>query len=342
MAKFNLASLLNNQPPAATNSAKGNFEIVPISVFDIEPSQDNFYSVEQIQELKAAIEIAGGIKQNGVVVPLGNGKYKAIAGHRRRLALIELVQEGKTEYEFFPCKIEESEVKAQRQADREELLLILTNSQREKSDWEKMEEVRRLRAILERNQEKGIRSKLADALNTSQTAVARLDAIAKHLIPEFKQEMKENRLGVSAAYELSGLPESEQRQALKECSDHRGLSIDAVRQKKQAPTAIKTPPEVVAMPEEMPKEKNFISKLAAEEAPPPESPSAAPSSVPPAENKSALDIATADKISVLQQIDVVKEMLLDLTAEKFIDDEALMLIMQALDFYIRQEGWKSG
>ena len=139
MGKFNLASLLNNQPPAAANSPKSSFEIVPISIFDIEPSQDNFYSVEQIQELKTAIELAGGIKQNGVVVPLGNGKYKAIAGHRRRLALMELVQEGKPEYEFFPCKVEKSEEEVQKQADREELLLILTNSQREKTDWEKME-----------------------------------------------------------------------------------------------------------------------------------------------------------------------------------------------------------
>ena len=340
MAKFNLASLLNNQPPAATNSVKGNFEIVPISVFDIEPSQDNFYSVEQIQELKAAIEIAGGIKQNGVVVPLGNGKYKAIAGHRRRLALIELVQEGKTEYEFFPCKIEESEVEAQRQADREELLLILTNSQREKSDWEKMEEVRRLRAILERNQEKGIRSKLAESLNTSQTAVARLDAIAKHLIPEFKQEMKENRLGVSAAYELSGLPEFEQRQALREYSDGKGFSVDAARQKKQSAAAVKTPPETVAMPDEMPKEK-VASKLAEESEPPAEKQPDIETLVLPAKNESVTGMAAPGKINILQQIDVVKEMLLDLTAEKFIDDVALMLIMQALDFYIQQEGWES-
>lgn len=340
MGKFNLASLLNNQPPAAANSPKSSFEIVPISIFDIEPSQDNFYSVEQIQELKTAIELAGGIKQNGVVVPLGNGKYKAIAGHRRRLALMELVQEGKPEYEFFPCKVEKSEEEVQKQADHEELLLILTNSQREKTDWEKMEEVRRLRAILERNQEKGIRSKLAEALNTSQTAIGRLDAIAKHLIPEFQQEMKENRLGVSAAYELSGLSEAEQRQALSECLGGKGFSVDAARQKKQSAPAIKTPPEVVAMLNEMPKEKIVIPKLAAEEKPPAEKQAVLSRPIPSVAIKSIPEMVTGDKINVSQQIDVIKEILFDLSANKIIDNGAVALIIQALDFYRLQEGWK--
>lgn len=240
MGKFNLASLLDNQPQGKAKEKperdqKKAFEVVPISVFDIVPSEENFYSVEQIQELKTAIELAGGIKQNGVVVPLGNGKYKAIAGHRRRLALIALVEEGKPEYEFFPCKIEDSEEEARVQADREELLLILTNSQRDKTDWEKMEEVRRLRGIMERNHQKGIRTKLAETLNASPASIGRLDAIAKHLIPEFKEEMREKRLGVSAAYELSGLPEEEQRRALEEYKENNGFSVEAARQKKEVP-----------------------------------------------------------------------------------------------------------
>lgn len=339
MSKFNLACLLNNQP-SAKDSPKVDFQIVPISVFDIEPSQDNFYSVEQIQELKAAIEIAGGVKQNGVVVPVGDGKYRLIAGHRRRLALIALVQEGKAEYEFFPCKIEKSEIEAQKQADREELLLILTNSQREKTDWEKMEEVRRLRAILERNQEKGIRSKLAEALNTSQAAIGRLDAIAKHLIPELQQEMKENRLGVSAAYELSGLPELEQRQALREYSEGKGISVDAARQKKQSAAAVETPPEVVVMLDEMPKEK-IRPKLAAENEPPAEKQPDIEITVPLAKNEPVAGIAAPGKINILQQIDTAKELLKDLAAEKLIDGEALALIMKALNFYRQREGWES-
>ena len=278
MSKFNLASLLNNQPPAK-DSHKRDFEIVPISVFDIEPSQDNFYSVEQIQELKAAIEIAGGIKQNGVVVPLGNGKYKLIAGHRRR-------------------------------------------------------------AILERNQEKGIRSKLAEALNTSQAAIGRLDAIAKHLIPELQQEIRENRLGISAAYELSGLPESEQRQVLSEYSDGKGFSVDAARQKKQSAAAVKTPPETVAMLDEIPKEK-IRPKLAAESELPAEKQSDIEIPVSTAKKEPVVGMAAPGEINILQQIDTAKELLEGLAAKKFINGEVLALIVKVLDFYRHKEGWDS-
>lgn len=243
MGKFNLSSLLNNQPQAEEAKPEGKpkkaaFEVVPISVYDIEPSEDNFYSVEQIQELKTAIELAGGIKQNLLVVPMGGGKYKAIAGHRRRLASIALVEEGKTQYEFVPCKIEENEEDAKAQADREELLLILTNSQREKTDWEKMEEVRRLRVVLERYKQKEkvpgrVRDIIAEALKTSAAQVGRLDAISKHLIPEFQGEMKTGRLGLTAAYELSGLPEKQQKQAFAEYREKGGFSISDVKQKKE-------------------------------------------------------------------------------------------------------------
>jgi len=303
MGKFNLASLLDNQAQQKAGkpqAGKDNFEIVPISVFDIEPSADNFYSVEQIEELKTAIELAGGIKQNGVVVPLGNGKYKVIAGHRRRLALLKLVKEGKPEYEFFPCKIESSEAEAQKQADREELLLILTNSQREKTDWEKMEEVRRLRLILERNGQKGIRHKLAAALETSPTAIGRLDAISKHLIPEFKEEMREQRLGVSAAYELSGLPEAEQQQALREYAADQGFSVAAVRGKKKAAA-------------EMQKTEPIL---------------------PPADSENK------NTENTLRLIGAAQKFLRELAAQKAVDSEVLAVIMKAVDFYKRREGWK--
>lgn len=70
-------------------------EIKKISVFDLVPSEDNFYSMREIEELKAAIEIAGKVLQNLTVVPLDGGKYKVIAGHRRRLASLALVERWK-------------------------------------------------------------------------------------------------------------------------------------------------------------------------------------------------------------------------------------------------------
>ena len=83
MGKFNLNQILNNasrqaaeggdNPPRPTES-----EIKKISVFDLVPSEDNFYSMREIEELKAAIEIAGKVLQNLTVVPLDGGNTKSL------------------------------------------------------------------------------------------------------------------------------------------------------------------------------------------------------------------------------------------------------------------------
>lgn len=103
MGRFNLNQILSDTSKAAAGggSAKprpSESRYEKLSVFDLVPSEDNFYSMREIGELKAAIEIAGKVLQNLVVVPLGDGKYKVIAGHRRRLASIELVNGGKPEF----------------------------------------------------------------------------------------------------------------------------------------------------------------------------------------------------------------------------------------------------
>lgn len=155
MGKFNLNQILNN---ASRQAAEGGdnpprpaeSEIKKISVFDLVPSEDNFYSMREIEELKAAIEIAGKVLQNLTVVPLDGGKYKVIAGHRRRLASLALVEDGKPQYEFVTCSVEPNEEAAEDQEIRDGLNLIVTNSQREKTAWDKIEEVRYLRDVLER------------------------------------------------------------------------------------------------------------------------------------------------------------------------------------------------
>lgn len=186
-----------------------------MSVFDLVPSEDNFYSMNDIEELKSKIELAGKVLQNFIVVPLGGGKYKVLSGHRRRLAVLALVEEGKPEFEFVPCTIEVDEQDAEVRAIREEIMLIAANSQREKTAWDKIEETRRTRALLEkiRKQEKlpgDMRKLVAQTLNTSPAQIGRFDAIIRNLCPEFTEELKADRINISTAYELSGLSAEEQ------------------------------------------------------------------------------------------------------------------------------------
>ena len=234
------------------------------------PSEDNFYSMREIGELKAAIEIAGKVLQNLVVVPLGDGKYKVIAGHRRRLASIELVNDGKPEYEFVPCVIEPTEEAADEQEIRDGLDLIVTNSQREKTAWDKIEEVRYLREVLEKAKTKprfvellrrivektfedgelqtdGTRDFIAKVLHTSTTQIGRYDTIIRHLSPEFTEELKADRINLSTAYELAGLPVENQNAAFKEYHLTGAISIKAAREwKRPAPPA--PPAENTATP----------------------------------------------------------------------------------------------
>ena len=113
-----------------------------------------------------------------------------------------------------------------------------------------MQETKHLHDVLRRYKARGgklpgrVREIIADTLNTSTTQVGRLGAISKNLISEFQEEMRERRLGISAAYELSGLPEEQQKQAFAEYREKGGFTVDDVKQRKepQRPAAPLPPP----------------------------------------------------------------------------------------------------
>ena len=273
MAKFNLNQILSEASKAAASGGEpiprpAESRIERISVFDLVPSEENFYSMREIDELKAAIEIAGKVLQNLVVVPMDGGKYKVIAGHRRRLASIALVEEGKPQFEFVPCDIEPNEEAAEDQEVRDGLMLIVTNSQREKTAWDKIEEVRFLREVLEKARTKprfvavlqnivatafggaevqadGTRDFIAKVLHTSTTQIGRYDAIIRNLCPAFKAELQEDRINISTAYELSGLNPADQQAAFEDYRESGEISIRTARERKQdtPPAAeVKQPP----------------------------------------------------------------------------------------------------
>ncbi len=256
MAKFNLNQLLGGGKVEGGDGRAGNqeYKITHISVHDLEPSQGNFYSTEQIEELKASIA-AFGIKQNLVVKPLEGGKYRVIAGHRRRLALLSLAEEGKQEFEKAPCIIETEEDEL-----RERLLLITTNSTaRQLSDWEKVKQAQELKALLEQIKKRDkipgrLRELIASALDTSPAQVGRMEAITKNLTPEFQEELKEGRVNMSTAYEISGMPEEQQREVYAEYQERGSMSMKDAKEKKQE-AKVESAPEPEREPKPKPEEK---------------------------------------------------------------------------------------
>lgn len=190
-----------------------------ISYSKLVPSEDNFYSMQEIEELKTAIELAGRVLNNLVVTPLEDGKYKILSGHRRHRAVGMLLDEGKTEYEFLPCSVEQ--IADTDRAVREQVLLIAANSQREKTTWDKLEEVRRMRDLQRQAKaEQGLNGRVRDlvarSLNISSSRVAKYDSILNNLISPLMEEIKADNLPISTAYELSKL-NTEQQQAAFTC-----------------------------------------------------------------------------------------------------------------------------
>ena len=252
---FDIMSLQKGrgQVQARSRADEGRAVLKYIDVEDLVPSEDNFYSMSAIDELAGLIELSGGVKQPGLVVPLGGGKYKLLSGHRRRLASLQLVKQGKEAYRKMPCMVEDMGRDVERDAEADELraideaiLLITTNGQREKTDWDKVQEVTRLRALLEKKRrfEKipgETRKIIAEQLGTTPAQVGRYDSIAKHLIPAFKGWLEEGKIGISVAYELSTLPEDVQEKAAAECwGKHGPLTLEDVR--KWKPVERERPP----------------------------------------------------------------------------------------------------
>lgn len=210
---FNINNFLNEE---SLKEVKNDWKPVRISVHKIHPApeKENFYHIDdaEIEQLARSIEMVG-VQQYPVVKPLkGTGEYELIAGHKRRLAIQRLLDEGKNEFEMIPCKVEDTGDDI-----RNELILIFTNcTQRERSDQERMQEIRRVKKLVTEYQEKhGLSGRkqeiIAGILGTNKTKIGTLENIDHNLIEEFKKEFAEGKINTSTANEIAGLEEEVQK-----------------------------------------------------------------------------------------------------------------------------------
>jgi ParB family chromosome partitioning protein len=224
MGKFNMFELIgsSSENNEVNREKVTKFKTIPIDINDLIPwEEENFYSIDEdeLKELKDSIEIFG-VQQNLVVKKVDNKnvsdsdtKYEIIAGHRRYLALKKLFEEGKTQFKYAPCKVENEE-----DSIKDKLLLLITNSTaRQLTDWEKTKQAEKLKTLLLEYKKKEklpgrVREIIADILSTSSTQVARMESINNNLTEEAKEEFKKGNLGITAAYETSKLPQDKQKE----------------------------------------------------------------------------------------------------------------------------------
>lgn len=204
---------------ASKKEMTDDFAIKKIPAEKLHPSTQNFYAMDpaEIKALKETIELVG-VQENLVVKEINDGEhagdYEIIAGHKRHRAVTELLAEGKDISPLLPCKVESADTV------KNELILIFTNStQRERSDYCKMQEAQRVRELLQEyakyNDLHGRkRDIIAGILNTSKSVIGRLDNIRSNIIPEFLEEYKDGKISTDAADKIAGATPEQQRQLL--------------------------------------------------------------------------------------------------------------------------------
>lgn len=245
--KFNLTELLNQRSKEAgeqqrteQQQAAGAEIATPeegvsstADIYDLIPSKGNFYSVEDVQDLKQSIELLGVLQPLLVTEEEEDGKRRIIAGHRRRLAVMQLVDEGKERFRQVPILI-----KPKKNAIIDRLALIMANRFREKTDWERMTEALETeKLVLELKGSMNIpgrtRDLLAEIIETSPAQLGRYKAIYNNIIAELMAEFKANRIVVSVIYEASGLPEDYQKQAAEIFRENEVLTLADIKQLKK-------------------------------------------------------------------------------------------------------------
>lgn len=238
---FSVKDALNKQSKAGMDeSPRARFRTKDISVFKIYSNSMNFYPQEGIEEKASEILMVGLLEGLAVKYePCEKGEYKLISGERRWRALKLLVEKGYKEFEIVTCQ-----VRSPANEHEEKIEIIIANSSRPKTVATKIEEEQILKEELEYMRENGLsikgydlqkgrlRDVIADMLNVSATKIAQIEAVSNNLIPEWKEELEKQRLTFSAAYELSGMTEDDQKKALEKHTESGELTHKDVKEMK--------------------------------------------------------------------------------------------------------------
>lgn len=250
---FDLKELMNKRSLEKTGQQdtgyiEDDMEIIILDVYDLVPSEDNFYSLEDIESLKSSI-VRFGLLQPILIRPdRGDGKHDIKAGHRRRLACISLVEDENLEkYRYVPCVIKreveyasaETEDEKRLNAVLERLELIEANMFRDKSDWEKMEEALQQEELIEElrkvikltGRTRTILKEFTDG-KIKEAQMGRYKVIKKNLCTELMEEFKASNIGISVTYDAARLTLECQKQAFKIFRDNGTLTGEDIKKLK--------------------------------------------------------------------------------------------------------------
>lgn len=233
MAKFDLKGMLSER--SAQEIDLPEQKTVYRNPEDLIPSKDNFYSTEDTEKLKQSIRALGILQP--LLIEERDGKDYLLAGHRRRKCCLELIKEGLERFKRIPCVYKPKiELSAETETDEivRKIVIIQSNTYREKSDWEKMTESLQMEELVKELREKTdlegkTREIVSDLIGVSSTQIGRYHSISSNLSEELMDAFKQNKLNVSTAAELAGLNDKYQNEACKILSEVGQVTLNAAK-----------------------------------------------------------------------------------------------------------------
>ena len=209
MPRIGIGSKLNN---ASKMAAVDTSEYIKVRLDpkNLVPSEKNFYSMQDIEELADNMLIVGQLQE--IVVGRVNGVDKIIIGHRRTLAAVLNQERGNTDFNLVDCKMKEMN------ETMFMLTLLSANAfNRKLSDWELVEQARLFKEYLIQAKEEGMtipgkmRDYIASAMGVSNGKMGQIEKINNSLCEEGKEALRKGDMTFDKAYNTARLPDQEQK-----------------------------------------------------------------------------------------------------------------------------------
>lgn len=231
MAKFDLKGMLSER--SAKELDLPEQKTVYRNPEDLIPSEDNFYNTEDTEKLKQSIKCLGILQP--LLIENRDGKDYIIAGHSRRKCCLELIEEGEERFRKVPCVYKPKiELPGEEDEIIRKILIIQSNTYREKSDWEKMMESLKMESLVKELREKTelegkTREIVSDLIGVSSTQIGRYHSISSNLSERLMEAFRQSKLNISTAAELAGLNEKYQAEACKILEETGQVTLNAAK-----------------------------------------------------------------------------------------------------------------
>lgn len=237
---FDIKSLMNAATMGEAGEVEKDFEEIRLDYEKIIVTGHNKYSMEEIGELAAGIEMAGGLHEPLILGRI-NGEYWLASGHRRRAAIEMLVQGGAENFRIVNCRC-----KDMTETEFRIHVLIGNAFNRHYTDYDKMIEAEEWKSALKAAQkekllilEKGerVRDYVARVMGTSSAVVGDYNRINKNATPEIKEKFRDGAIGVTVAAAASQLPENEQKEIVERVEAGEDIKAQEIRDMVEAKKA---------------------------------------------------------------------------------------------------------